>query len=173
MRCPPLIRPFGLLGLCAGTLLLASACAHPSGAHPLPREAHSVEALGWPLEHGAISSEFGTRRRGHRHGGIDVRVPYRTPIRAAAAGRVTFSGRMRGYGRVITLDHGDGLETRYAHNHRNLVRKGDWVDGGEVIGEVGSSGNASAPHLHFEVRRDGRAEDPMKFLPPSRAIARR
>ncbi len=78
---------------------------------------------------------------------------------------------MRGYGRVVIVDHGNGFETRYAHNQRNRVRKGQRVERGGVIAEVGSSGNASAPHVHFEVRRYGRALDPMTFL-PSPALAR-
>lgn len=80
---------------------------------------------------------------------------------------------MRGYGRVVIVDHGDGLETRYAHNRRNRVRKGQRVERGQVIAEVGSSGNASAPHVHFEVRKQGRALDPTAFLPARPAVAQR
>ena len=80
---------------------------------------------------------------------------------------------MRGYGSVVIVDHGNGLETRYAHNRRNRVRRGQRVERGQVIGEVGSSGNASAPHVHFEVRKRGRALDPMAFLPARPALTQR
>jgi murein DD-endopeptidase MepM/ murein hydrolase activator NlpD len=80
---------------------------------------------------------------------------------------------MRGYGSVVIVDHGNGLETRYAHNRRNRVGRGQRVERGQVIGEVGSSGNASAPHVHFEVRKRGRALDPMAFLPARPALAQR
>ena len=123
----------------------------------------SASCLPWPVR-GHVSSAFGGRRGQRHHLGIDVRVSPGTPIKAAAPGCVTFSGRMRGYGRVVIVDHGNGLETRYAHNRRNRVRKGQRVDRGEVVAEVGSSGNASAPHVHFEVRKQGRALDPMTFL---------
>ncbi len=80
---------------------------------------------------------------------------------------------MRGYGSVVIIDHGNGLETRYAHNRRNRVGRGQRVERGQVIGEVDSSGNASAPHVHFEVRKRGRALDPMAFLPARPALAQR
>lgn len=127
----------------------------------------SAKRLAWPLDEGYISSEFGNQRTGHRHRGIDIRISPGTSIRAAAAGRVVFSGKMRGYGNVIFLDHGDGFETRYAHNRKNRVRKGDSVEVGSTIADVGSTGNASAPHLHFEVRKDGQAKNPLSFLPAS------
>ena len=73
---------------------------------------------------------------------------------------------MRGYGHVVILEHADGLETRYAHNRRNRVRKGQRVAAGHVVGTVGQTGNATAPHLHFEIRRRGVAQDPIPWLPP-------
>lgn len=118
----------------------------------------------WPV-HGKLSSRFG-RRNGHGHDGIDIPAKSGTPIVAAAAGRVIHSGRGLGdYGRVIILKHEGYYSTVYAHNRRNRVEKGDFVEKGEVIGEVGSSGNASGSHVHFEVRRNRKPLDPLLFLP--------
>jgi hypothetical protein len=118
----------------------------------------------WPV-HGKLSSRFG-RRNGRGHDGIDIPAKSGTQIVAAAAGRVIHSGRGLGdYGRVIILKHEGYYSTVYAHNRRNRVEKGDFVEKGEVIGEVGSSGNASGSHVHFEVRRNRKPLDPMLFLP--------
>jgi murein DD-endopeptidase MepM/ murein hydrolase activator NlpD len=125
------------------------------------------QELIWPVD-GPILSGFGAPRGGHAHQGIDVRAPRGTPVRAAAAGRVIRSGSMRGYGNVVAIDHGDGLETRYAHTAKNLVRAGDWVERGDTIALVGATGNATTPHLHFEVRKSGRARDPVAWLPAER-----
>ena len=162
------------------------ACAHPQhepGPRVVPAEgerapvpADSAEAdstthLDWPL-HGRVSSGFGHQRSRHQHQGIDIRNRPGTPIRAAAGGRVRYSGTMRGYGKVVILDHGDGLETRYAHNRRNLVRQGQSVQRGQTIAELGATGNATAPHVHFEVRFRGEPRDPVSHLPPLHPAAR-
>lgn len=123
--------------------------------------------LQWPVE-GRVSSEFGAHRGRRRHQGIDIRAPAGTAIRAAAAGRVTGSQSLRGYGNVVIVDHGSSVETRYAHNRRNLVGKGQRIARGEVIAKVGQTGNATAPHLHFEVRWRGEPQDPRKWLPTLR-----
>ena len=120
--------------------------------------------LTWPVR-GRLSSRFG-RRSGSRHDGIDIPARPGTPIVAAAAGRVIHSGTgMRDYGRVVIVKHVGHYSSVYAHNRRNRVKKGDFVEQGEVIGEVGSSGNASGSHVHFEVRRDNRPVDPLLYLP--------
>jgi murein DD-endopeptidase MepM/ murein hydrolase activator NlpD len=120
--------------------------------------------LVWPVR-GKLSSRYG-RRNGRGHDGIDIPAKTGTPIVAAAAGRVIHSGRGLGdYGRVVILKHEGRYSTVYAHNRRNRVEKGDFVERGEVIGEVGSSGNASGPHVHFEVRRNREPLDPLLFLP--------
>jgi murein DD-endopeptidase MepM/ murein hydrolase activator NlpD len=135
----------------------------PAGEHDL--------AFAWPV-HGRLTSGFG-RRPGRRHDGIDVSAPRGTPIRAAAAGRVIYSGSGLGaYGNTVIVKHQGEYRTVYAHARRLLVRRGDFVVRGQVVAEVGSTGNATGPHLHFEVRRHDRAQDPLVFLPGSTSLAR-
>jgi lipoprotein NlpD len=118
----------------------------------------------WPVA-GKISSRFGWRN-GRHHEGIDIPANKGTPIRASEAGRVVHAGGGLGaYGMVVILKHAGRYQTIYAHNRRNRVSKGDFVEKGEVIAEVGTSGNASGPHVHFEVRRDRRPLDPLSYLP--------
>lgn len=128
-------------------------------------EAASREAalrFQWPVE-GRLSSGFG-QRRGDRHDGVDIAARKGTPIRAAEAGRVIYSDRLGDYGKIVILKHAGSWATVYAHNRRNRVRKGEFVERGEVIAEVGTSGNASGPHVHFEVRRSNAALDPLLCL---------
>jgi murein DD-endopeptidase MepM/ murein hydrolase activator NlpD len=137
---------------------LADASAGSAG-----RRAGDLKLI-WPVS-GKLSSRFG-QRNGRGHDGIDIPAKPGTPIVAAAAGRVIHSGRGLGdYGRVVILKHEGYYSTVYAHNRRNRVGKGEFVEKGEVIGEVGSSGNASGPHVHFEVRRNRKPLDPLLFLP--------
>lgn len=149
----------------------AHSLAPPSLApRPPPGSDGSGSALGpselsfaWPVR-GRVSSGFGWRRGG-RHEGIDIPARRGTPIYAAEAGRVVHSGGGLGdYGRVVIVKHVGSYQTVYAHNQRNLVRKGEFVERGQVIAEVGSTGNASGPHLHFEIRRERRAQDPLAYL---------
>lgn len=126
---------------------------------------HDV-VFAWPVS-GKLSSRFGRRGRG-RHDGIDLSAPRGTRVRAAAAGRVIYSGSgLSDYGNTVIVKHLGHLSTVYAHNRRNLVRRGEFVEKGQVIAEVGSTGNATGPHLHFEVRNDDQPRDPMRYLPPS------
>ncbi len=85
-----------------------------------------------------------------------------------ADGIVIFSGRKGGYGNIVEVRHANGLETRYAHNQRNLVTEGDMVSKGQVIAKLGSTGRSTGPHIHFEVRRNGEAVNPMQYLDLSR-----
>jgi murein DD-endopeptidase MepM/ murein hydrolase activator NlpD len=117
----------------------------------------------WPAE-GAIRSGFGPRGQSF-HDGIDIAAPEGTPIHAIESGEVIYSDRLRGYGNIVILRHDDGLVSVYAHNQVNLVREGRRVDRGEVIARVGSTGRVTGPHLHFEIRRNNRAVDPMGYLP--------
>ncbi len=128
-------------------------------------DAGPVRASGyiWPLRSYKVSSGFG-RRWGRLHAGIDLRAPQGTPIRAAADGEVVFAGFSGAYGRMIVISHGQGIETVYAHNSRNRVRKGQRVQKGEIIGNVGRSGNATGYHVHFDFRRNGRPLDPVRQI---------
>lgn len=124
--------------------------------------------LAWPVN-GKISSRFGTRihptfKTKVMHTGIDITAAQGTPVKAAAAGEVLFGGWLRGYGQIIVLDHGGDLTTVYAHLSRILVEEGQRVGAGHTIGNVGSTGVATGPHLHFEVRSNGDARDPMRYL---------
>jgi murein DD-endopeptidase MepM/ murein hydrolase activator NlpD len=118
--------------------------------------------FGWPI-HGKLSSGFGWRG-GRRHEGIDIAARAGTRIRAAEAGRVILSGKLGDYGRIVIIKHAGHYSSVYAHNRRNRVKQGAFVEKGDVIGEVGSSGNATGPHLHFEIRRDRRPTDPLQYL---------
>jgi lipoprotein NlpD len=134
-----------------------------AGAGSAGQRAGDLDLI-WPVR-GKLSSRFGWRN-GRSHDGIDIPAKSGTPIIAAAAGRVIHSGRGLGdYGRVVIVKHEGYYSTVYAHNRRNRVSKGDFVERGEVIGEVGSSGNASGSHVHFEVRRNRKPLDPLLFLP--------
>jgi murein DD-endopeptidase MepM/ murein hydrolase activator NlpD len=122
-----------------------------------------------PADMRMITSGFGYRRdpiNGHAamHPGLDFRGPIGSPIRAAAEGRVTFVGVRSGYGKVVEISHGNGLLTRYAHMSGWKARVGQQVGAGDVIGLIGSTGRSTGPHLHFEVRINGRAVNPRPFL---------
>jgi len=118
----------------------------------------------WPLENGVVSSAFG-RRWGKYHDGIDIAAPVGSAVRAAAAGRVVFDRSLSGYGKVIIIFHGNGFSTVYAHNNQHYVRRGQKVRAGQRIAAVGRSGRTTGPNLHFEVRHENVAHDPMLFLP--------
>jgi len=140
----------------------------------LPLAVESLANLDWgaggfaPPVSGKVSSGFGWRNvsvNGNRyHAGVDLAAPLGTPVRAARTGIVTRAGWWGTYGNVVTLDHGDGSETRYAHLSAVLVRVGQALRQGDVLGRVGSTGASTGPHLHFEVRFDGRAVDPLPYL---------
>ncbi len=116
-----------------------------------------------------VSSGYGWRTHpitGRRrfHDGVDIAARYGTGVYAYAEGKVTYAGWNGGYGRVVFIDHGNGLQTRYAHLSRIYVRVGERVETGEKIGAVGSSGRSTGPHLHFEVRQDGQTRNPWNYL---------
>ena len=132
-----------------------------AGGHALDPAAGG-EPLAWPVR-GVLISGFGVRDR-EQHDGIDLACPQGTPVFAAGEGEVLFAGEQRGYGNLVLVGHGRGVVTVYAHNLENLVVQGDRVLRGEPIARVGRSGNASGPHLHFEVRVGSRPRDPLGFL---------
>jgi murein DD-endopeptidase MepM/ murein hydrolase activator NlpD len=118
--------------------------------------------LSWPVS-APITSPFGWRW-GRMHEGIDLGAAYGTPIAAAAAGTVIYAGWLGGYGNLTVIDHGGGLATAYGHQSRIAVSIGQQVARGEIIGYVGSTGHSTGPHLHFEVRVNGQAVDPLGYL---------
>lgn len=116
---------------------------------------------------GPVNSGFGPRRKGRMHYGVDFGAAPGAEVYAARDGVVLYAGTgYQGYGRLIILEHDDGYQTLYAHNRKLLAREGDTVCAGEVIALVGATGNASGPHLHFEVRRNQHPVDPAPFLAP-------
>jgi len=120
----------------------------------------------WPVR-GRVTSSYGIRVLNGRkefHSGIDIGSPTGTNIVAAESGRVSYTGYMRGYGNVIILSHDGGYSTVYGHNSVNLVKKGQYVKKGGTIGKVGRTGNATGPHLHFEVRLSGKPVNPLSYL---------
>jgi murein DD-endopeptidase MepM/ murein hydrolase activator NlpD len=117
----------------------------------------------WPIE-GAISDAF-DESENKRHLGIDITSPLGTPIKASNSGTVIYCGNtIKGYGNLIILRHSEEFVTVYAHNHMNLVEEGDHVERGQIIGKVGQTGRATGPHLHFEIRKNNRAVDPLPYL---------
>lgn len=142
-------------------LSLARLQALEHGLNGIPHE--------MPTDYERISSPFGYRRDPYTgqpamHPGIDFAAPRGTPIDAAADGTVSFVGRIHGYGNVVQITHDNGIMTRYAHMERQKAHVGEIVKAGEVIGFVGSTGRSTGPHLHFEVRINGRAVNPEPFL---------
>lgn len=125
--------------------------------------------FGNPSPGSSITSRFGNRTdpflsRLALHAGIDFRVSTGTEIRSTGAGTITVAGRNGGYGNMVEIDHGNGVTTRYAHLSRVLVKVGDHVEASAPVGLSGTTGRSTGPHLHYEVRRNGRATDPMRFL---------
>jgi murein DD-endopeptidase MepM/ murein hydrolase activator NlpD len=118
--------------------------------------------LGWPVS-GPVVSGFGMRW-GRMHEGIDISCSTGTPVRAAGAGTVIYAGWLGGYGNLVVVDHGGGLSTAYAHNSSFASSVGQSVAAGQVVSYSGSTGNSSGPHVHFEVRVNGSAVDPLGYL---------
>jgi murein DD-endopeptidase MepM/ murein hydrolase activator NlpD len=139
----------------AGPATIASLLRTPLPRSPLP--------LAWPLRV-PLGDPFGPR--GNRfHTGIDLPAPTGTPVSAAGAGRVTYVGWLDGYGLLAVVAHGFGVRTFYAHLSRAQVRVGQTVSAGATVGRVGATGDATGPHLHFEVRLRGACLDPLTALP--------
>lgn len=134
-------------------------------SHPQVREELRHVQMLWPLRALRITSAFGGRW-GRRHAGVDLRARRGTPVLAALSGIVAFAGsRLSGYGEMLIVKHAWGLSTVYAHNSKLLVKTGDLVKRGQTIALSGQTGEATAPHLHFEVRDRGEPQDPLWFLP--------
>jgi murein DD-endopeptidase MepM/ murein hydrolase activator NlpD len=122
----------------------------------------SASGFLWPV-HGPVTSGFGWRW-GRMHEGIDIAVPSGTPVVAVASGTVVHAGWLGGYGNLVVVDHGNGLSTAYAHNSSIAAGVGASVGQGQVIAYSGNTGNSTGPHVHFEVRVNGSAVDPLGYL---------
>lgn len=118
----------------------------------------------WPVL-GPISSDYGWRGYKDFHHGIDIAVPTGTTVNAARQGQVVKAGWLGVYGLAVLIDHGNGIQTLYGHNKRLLVKVGEQVESGERIAISGNTGNTTGPHLHFEIRQNGKTVDPSNFLP--------
>lgn len=133
-----------------------------SGSSDLYKEVFLHSSLNTPIK-GVLTSTFGEQRSGYNHKGIDLAANSGTPIEAALDGTVYFSGVANGYGNVVMIDHGDNTETVYAHCSTLKVSNGEIVTKGQIIAEVGSTGDSTGPHLHFEIRVNGSPVDPLKY----------
>ena len=139
--------------------------ARPPSA-PLRYESGTSEPTHWPLDIGGFVTR-GQVRPGdpaESHPGIDIAVPPGTPVRAAGGGVVEAAGADPAYGQFVLLRHPGGYETMYGHASRILVREGDSAQAGQVIALSGNSGRSTAPHLHFEIRREGKSLDPLTVV---------
>jgi murein DD-endopeptidase MepM/ murein hydrolase activator NlpD len=123
------------------------------------------ERFMWPVPSSKrISSYFGPRH-GRHHDGIDIPARYGANVIASDDGKVTYAGRLRGYGKVVVIKHAGGYNTVYAHNSKHFVKKGQKVARGEVICQIGTSGRTSGPHLHYEIRRKNKVRNPASYIP--------
>lgn len=135
--------------------------AKPNGSQ-LYKEVFLDSSINTPIK-GILTSTFGEQRGGYMHKGIDLAADIGTKIGVALDGVVTYSGVNGGYGKVIIVNHDNNMETVYAHCSKLNVNVGDKVWKGDVIGEVGNTGDSTGPHLHFEIRINGTAVDPLQY----------
>ncbi|HXC54390.1 MAG TPA: peptidoglycan DD-metalloendopeptidase family protein [Rhizomicrobium sp.] len=126
-------------------------------------------AFAWPVT-GPVIADYGTTVSGERNDGINIAIPYGTPIHAAAAGQISYAGNeLRGYGNLVLIKHDDGYVTAYAHAERIVVNRGDYVAKGQVIGYAGQTGDVTSPQLHFEIRKGVAPVNPHSLLVASRS----
>jgi murein DD-endopeptidase MepM/ murein hydrolase activator NlpD len=130
---------------------------------------HDLTPAGWPVRKGWISSRYGERNDPftgeiENHTGLDFAGTRGTEVLSVASGVVIWASNRAGYGKTVEIDHGNGYRTRYAHSDKLLVKAGDHVNTGQVIALMGSTGRASAPHVHFEVLKDGQRVNPGSFV---------
>ena len=134
----------------------------------LQKNIYLATPTGLPVR-GPITSNYGKRknpRSGEEefHSGVDIATSSGTPVSATADGIVSFSGWNGGSGNLVVLEHGFGFSTFYAHNKMNIVQVGQKVRRGDIIGYIGSTGNATGPHVHYEIWKDGSSVNPQKYL---------
>jgi murein DD-endopeptidase MepM/ murein hydrolase activator NlpD len=137
-----------------------------SDADRVARTPSIMPTAGWLTSQFTLSRFHPILHKWLPHLGIDVAAPYGTTVVAPAAGTVIRAGEASGYGMVMEIDHGDGIVTKYGHLSRFLVREGQHVVRGEPIAQVGNSGLATGPHLHYEVHVGGKIVDPLTFVLP-------
>jgi murein DD-endopeptidase MepM/ murein hydrolase activator NlpD len=145
----------------------------PGGAQAAPTPAPQAPSatsgkMAWPVR-GRLTSPFGMRRhpitgQNKLHTGLDIAAATGTPITSPRSGTVTFAGWSGGYGNYVVVDHGNGMQTAYAHMSAISVRKGQRLEAGTQVGKVGSTGMSTGPHLHFEVKRNGQFVNPQSIL---------
>jgi murein DD-endopeptidase MepM/ murein hydrolase activator NlpD len=133
------------------------------------RDIYVSTPKGWPVDGGHISSPFGSRNHPKSgdyqfHSGVDIAAEPGTPVKATADGIVSFSGWSGGSGNLVALEHGFGYSTYYAHNKMLVVKVGQKVKRGDIIGYIGSTGNSTGPHVHYEVWRDSKPMNPSAYL---------
>jgi murein DD-endopeptidase MepM/ murein hydrolase activator NlpD len=148
------------LGLCGGTALASGAAGSAAGVAFVKPLAHSWISQGFGCTSFAFEAVDLACPGGHWHSGVDLAAARGAPVMATLPGIATVIVSATGYGLHVIVDHGAGLSSLYGHLDTVRVASGEYVLAGEVIGTVGSTGNATGPHLHFEIRRDGIAEDP-------------
>ena len=160
-----------LIELKSGSTLLDSVQALDNSLDIFEKVRRAANSLphGSPVPGQKISSRFGSRKdpftgRTAVHGGLDFRAKRGVRVYATAAGKITKAGRMGGYGKIVEIDHGGGITTRYAHLSRIKVKVGQRIKRGHRIGNVGSTGRSTGPHLHYEVRRKGRVLNPIHYV---------
>jgi murein DD-endopeptidase MepM/ murein hydrolase activator NlpD len=141
---------------------IRAAQSAPSSAASVTTGPSSAAGFVWPV-HGVLTSYYGWRW-GRMHEGIDLAVANGTPVVASASGTVIVAGWMGGYGNLVVVDHGNGIATAYAHNTSVTVGVGSRVAQGQLIAYSGNTGNSTGPHVHFEVRVNGSAVDPLGYL---------
>ena len=131
--------------------------------------------LAYPVRNPNISSRYGHRvdpfnGRRAMHSGVDFRAPTGTPVMAAGDGKVVFASRKGGYGKMVEIQHSNGLATRYAHLSKINIKLGERVSRGTIIGKIGSTGRSTGPHLHYEIRGKKAAHDPARFMSAGRKV---
>ena len=139
-------------------------------AIPLPGAYLPLASFVYPVMDPELSSRFGKRRHPvkravRHHKGVDLAAPADSPIRAVSGGRVVFADPYAGYGNLIVIMHDKRVTTHYGHCAKIKVKPGQKVKAGQIIGTVGSTGLSTGPHLHFEIRVDGKAKNPLEYIP--------
>ena len=158
-----------MIGLRSAAMTNLAGTVMPAGLGISTASTGSATPDIWPVS-GVVSSHFGFRISpggigSTYHEGLDIASSYGNPVHATANGRITQAGWVNGYGYLVEIDHGNGIKTRYGHNSAILVSVGDQVVEGQTISLIGSTGNSTGPHCHYEVRVNGEAVDPTLFLP--------